>query len=76
MHKITAGTFHAICYQLVRDFSGITPPPRLMDESEAVYLLLENFDRLGPFRSTEFALNPEKAVVNSFLPFFNRCRDD
>lgn len=76
MHKITAGTFHAICYQLVRDFSGITPPPRLMDESEAVYLLLENFDRLGPFRSTEFALNPEKAVVNSFLPFFNRCRDE
>lgn len=74
--KMTIGTFHAVCYQLVKEFSGITPQPRLLDESEAVYLLLEDFDSLGPFYSTEFALNPEKAVVNSFLPFFNRCRDE
>jgi len=74
--KMTVGTFHAFCYRLVKEFSGVTPPPRLLDESEAVYLLLENFDSLGTFHSTEFALNPEKAVVKSFLPFFSRCRDE
>ncbi|MEE2876924.1 MAG: ATP-dependent helicase [Candidatus Neomarinimicrobiota bacterium] len=74
--KMTVGTFHSICYQIVKDFGADSPPPRLLDESEAIYILLNAFDELGPFESADFALEPEKAVLNNFLPFFNRCSDE
>ena len=74
--KMTVGTFHSVCYQTVKEFGNVSPAPRLLDESEAIYILLDTFDDLGPFESTEFALEPEKAVVKSFLPFFSRCRDE
>ena len=74
--KMTVGTFHSVCYQTVKEFGNVSPTPRLLDESEAIYMLLDTFDDLGPFESTEFALEPEKAVVKSFLPFFSRCRDE
>ena len=74
--KITVGTFHSVCYQTVKEFGNVSPTPRLLDESEAIYMLLDRFDDLGPFESTEFSLEPEKAVVKSFLPFFSRCRDE
>ena len=74
--KMTVGTFHSVCYQTVKEFGNVSPTPRLLDESEAIYMLLDTFDDLGPFESTEFALEPEIAVVKSFLPFFSRCRDE
>ncbi len=74
--KMTVGTFHSICYQIVKEFGAESAPPRLLDESEAILMLLESFDKLGPFESADFALEPEKAVMNSFLPFFNRCSDE
>ena len=74
--KMTVGTFHRVCYQTVKEFGNVSPTPRLLDESEAIYMLLDTFDDLGPFESTEFSLEPEKAVVKSFLPFFSRCRDE
>lgn len=74
--KIHMGTFHSVCFNIVKEFGHEFPPPRLLDYSEAIYMLLESFDQLGPFESTEFALDPEKAIINNFLPFFSRCADE
>ncbi len=73
---MTVGTFHSLCYQIVKEFGSDSSPPHLLDESEAIYMLLDRFDELGPFESTDFAIEPEEAVVKSFLPFFNRCSDE
>jgi len=74
-HKLTINTFHAFCYQLLNDFSDITLP-QLLDQSEAIHMLLGRFDKLEPFSSDEFPLDPQKAVTESFIPFFNRIRDE
>ena len=74
--RIQIGTFHSICFNIVKEFGNTSYNPRILNQSEAVYLLLEAFDELGPFESSEFALDPEKAVINNFLPFFNRCADE
>ena len=47
-----------------------------MDQSEAIHMLLENYDDLHPFASDEFAIDPKTAVTDSFIPFFNRIRDE
>lgn len=74
-HGMTVSTFHSFCYQLLRDY-GSDQLPQLLEESEAIHMLLERFDELGPFESDEFPLNPPKAVIESFIPFFNRSRDE
>ena len=74
-HGMTVCTFHSFCYQLLRDY-GSDQLPQLLEESEAIHMLLERFDELGPFQSDEFPLNPAKAVIDSFIPFFNRSRDE
>ena len=74
-HAMTVGTFHSFCYQLLRDFS-FEQLPALLEESEAIHMLLERFDDLQPFESDEFPLNPQRAVIESFIPFFNRARDE
>ena len=73
-HSMTVNTFHAFCYKLLRDndFSS----KQLLDESEAVHMFLTRFDELKPFESTEFPLDPQKAITESFMPFFNRMRDE
>jgi len=74
-HAMTVGTFHSFCYQLLRDYNA-EQLPGLLEESEAIHMLLERFDDLQPFESDEFPLNPQKAVIESFIPFFNRARDE
>ena len=74
-HAMTVGTFHSFCYRLLRDFST-EQLPALLEESEAIHMLLERFDDLQPFESDEFPLNPQRAVIESFIPFFNRARDE
>ena len=73
-HSMTVNTFHAFCYKLLRDndFSS----KQLLDESEAVHMFLTRFDELKPFESTEFPLDPQRAITESFMPFFNRMRDE
>ncbi len=74
---ITAGTFHSFCYQVVKDFSpSNVAPPMLMEEGDAIFMLLERFDELGPFESSLFARDPIMAVSKGFIPFFNRIRDE
>ena len=73
-HSMTVNTFHAFCYKLLRDndFSS----KQLLDESEAVHMFLTRFDEQKPFESTEFPLDPQKAITERFIPFFNRMRDE
>jgi len=74
--KMTVSTFHAFCFNLVKDFKPSGAIPILLEESEAAFLLLNRFNELGPFKSREFPRDPIRAVSNSFIPFFNRTRDE
>ena len=74
--KMTVSTFHAFCFNLVKDSKKSGAAPILLEESEATFLLLNRFNELGPFKSREFPRDPSKAVMESFVPFFNRSRDE
>ena len=74
--KMTISTFHAFCFNLVKDYRQSGASPILLDESEASFLLLNRFNDLGPFESREFPRDPTKAVTESLIPFFNRTRDE
>ena len=73
--SMTVGTFHSFCFKILKEFSNNTLP-QLLEESEAIHLFLERFDSLGPFESDEFPMNPQKAVTESFIPFFSRLKDE
>ncbi len=74
VHNMTVNTFHSFCYKLLKDFYDDLP--QLLDQSEAIHMFLERFDQLEPFSSNEFPLDPQRAVTESFIPFFNRARDE
>ena len=67
---MTVSTFHSFCLKILRDYSD-EKFPDLFEHSEAVHLLLSRFDELKPFQSDLFALNPQKAILDSILPFFS-----
>lgn len=71
---MTVNTFHSFCLKLLKEYTD-NKLPNLFDESEAIHLLLERFDEFD-FESDEFPLNPKSAVTESFIPFFNRIRDE
>ena len=76
-HPMFVGTFHSFCYKLMKDFfADIATASVLIDESEAVHMLLERYDEFYPLLSDEFSINPKAAVIESFIPFFNRVRDE
>ena len=75
VRDMTIGTFHSFCFRLLKDYKKSTLP-YLLEESEAIHMFLENYDELGPFYSEEFSINPQLAVIKSFIPFFNRLRDE
>ena len=76
-HPMFVGTFHSFCYKLMKDFFTDTATASvLIDESESVHMLLERYDEFYPLLSDEFSLNPKAAVIESFIPFFNRIRDE
>ena len=71
------GTFHSFCYKLMKDYQiNNADSCSLIDQSEAVHMILENYDEFMPLMSDEFSINPKKSVVESFIPFFNRLRDE
>ena len=74
-YAMTVNTFHSFCFRVLKEFS-IGPLPQLLDESEAIHMFLERFDELKPFASDEFPLDPQKAVTESFIPCFNRMKDE
>lgn len=74
VHNMTVNTFHSFCFKLLKGFNNDLP--QLLDQSEAIHMFLERFDQLEPFASDEFPLDPQRAVTESFIPFFNRTRDE
>ena len=73
-HTMTVNTFHSFCFRLLKDFGDGTLP-QLLDESEAIHMLLDRFDEFS-FTSDEFPMDPQRAVTESFIPFFNRMKDE
>ena len=70
------GTFHSFCYQIMKNFVPESSPSTLIDQSEAIHMLLDRYDEFHPLESEEFSINPKTAVTDSFIPFFNRLRDE
>ncbi len=74
---MTISTFHAFCYNVVKENQyPANSAPILMEEGDAIYLFLQNFDKLGPFESRSFVVDPIKSITKSFIPFINRLRDE
>ena len=74
--KMMITTFHGFCYGLVKELSPNAQNINLITEEELAFLLLKKFDDLGPFQSREFKKNPVQSIMDSFIPFFNRVRDE
>lgn len=74
---ITVSTFHGLCRKLVAEFrlSQDTGKPLIRD-NDIIFLLLDRYDTLNTLTSQMFKSNPYGAVTRSFLPFFNRIRDE
>ncbi len=73
--KMNVNTFHSFCFKLLRDY-GTNRLLHLLDTSEAIHMFLEDFDKLKPFASEEFPMDPQRTVTECFIPFFNRMRDE
>lgn len=74
---MTISTFHAFCYNIVKENQYPSKSaPILMEDGDAIYLFLQNFDELGPFESRLFVNDPIKSITKSFIPFINRIRDE
>ncbi len=76
-NAMTISTFHAFCYNIVKEHQySSNSAPILMEDGDAIYLFLQNFDELGPFESRLFVVDPIKSITKSFIPFINRLRDE
>lgn len=74
---MTISTFHAFCYNVVKENQNSSnSTPILMEDGDAIYLFMQNFDELGPFESRMFVADPVKSITTSFIPFINRLRDE
>ncbi len=73
--RLTINTFHSFCFKILKEHKP-EYTMQLLEESDTIHLFLERFDELGPFKSDEFAMDPHNAIVSSFIPFFNRMRDE
>lgn len=75
--EITISTFHRFCNRLVREYSKSPDAEKLLlQEDDITFLLLSRFDELKFLKSHDFRTDPVNAVVKSFVPFFNRIRDE
>ena len=58
------GTFHSFCFQIMKHYKNDSPPT-LIDQSEAIHMLLDRYDEFHPLESEEFAINPKTAGSNA-----------
>ena len=71
----TICTFHSFCYRIIQDYGDFKNRSNLIEESEAIYLILNHLNDMGSFYSEEISMNPLKAVMMA-MGFINRCRDE
>ncbi len=75
--EILVTTFHGFCNFLLREYENSKNLDKiLLDESEITYLFANRYDELTDLTSSSFKSNPLEAIQNSFIPFFNRLRDE
>ncbi|MFC1550491.1 ATP-dependent helicase, partial [Candidatus Neomarinimicrobiota bacterium] len=75
--EILVTTFHGFCNFLLREYGNSNNLEKiLLDESEIIYLFADRYDELTNLTSSAFRSNPLDAIQNSFIPFFNRLRDE
>ena len=74
---IFISTFHAFCNHLVRKYRETENSERLLlQENDILFLIAKRFDELKFLESHIFRNNPLEAIRKSFIPFFNRIRDE
>ena len=75
--SIFVGTFHSFCHSIVRRYG---PAERVNDvlwhDTDILYFLINNFNEMDFIKSRSFSDNPQKAILESFIPFFNRVSDE
>ena len=75
--SIFVGTFHSFCHSIMRRFG---PEDRMDDvlweEEDIIYFLINHFNEMDFIQSRVFSTDPVKAITKSFIPFFNRIRDE
>lgn len=75
--RITISTFHAFCFQIVKDArSDQKTALNLIQDHDSIFMMLHRFDELSFLKSAQFRLHPQQAVQDAFIPFFNRVRDE
>ena len=47
-HAMFVGTFHSFCYQIMKNFVTDSSPSTLIDQSEAIHMLLDRYDEFHP----------------------------
>ena len=73
--RITATTFHAFCYQVVREFQPEFRSRRLMTDGDILFILREHYYELDSMQSAAFRREPVVAI-KAFKVFFDRLRDE
>ncbi|MEE9189182.1 MAG: ATP-dependent DNA helicase, partial [Candidatus Neomarinimicrobiota bacterium] len=74
---VSISTFHAFCNHLVRKYRESENSERLLlQENDILFLIAKRFDELKFLESYIFRNNPLEAIRKSFIPFFNRIRDE
>ena len=72
---LTATTFHAFCYQVVREFRPEFKSRPLMTDGDILFLLREHYHELDNLQSAAFRREPVVAI-KAFKVFFDRLRDE
>ena len=74
---IFIGTFHSFCHSIMRRYG---PEKRVNDvlwhDNDILYFLINHFNDMNFIQSRSFSDNPQKAILQSFIPFFNRLSDE
>ena len=65
---MTVCTFHSFCFKILKEFGNDTLP-QLLEESEAIHLILEKFDSLGPFHRMNFPSIQNEQLMIVLFPF-------
>jgi len=75
--SIFVGTFHSFCHSIMRRYG---PEERvnnvLWHDTDILYFLINHFNEMDFIKSRSFSENPQKAILESFIPFFNRVSDE
>ena len=75
--SIFVGTFHSFCHSIMRRYGAADRANDVLwHDTDILYFLINNFNDMDFINSRSFSDNPQKAIMESFIPFFNRVSDE